>query len=122
MPQSLAQVYLHIVFSTKRRAEFLAERDVRQRMHAYLGGVCRDLGCPALGVGGVADHVHLLCQLSRTITIADLVRDVKRASSKWVKAISKDLSGFDWQDGYGAFGISPAHVPVLLKYIENQEE
>ena len=68
------------------------------------------------------DHVHILCRLGRTITIADLIRDLKRASSGWCKSLSQTLHEFDWQDGYGAFSISPSHVEGLTMYIHDQEE
>jgi REP element-mobilizing transposase RayT len=122
MPQSLAQIYLHIVFSTKQRRPFLQNVAVRNELHAYLGGTCRNLDSPSINVGGVADHVHLLCRLSRTLTVADLVRELKRESSKWLKATDAELADFHWQDGYGAFSISPAHVETLTAYIANQEQ
>jgi putative transposase len=121
MSQSLAQVYLHLVFSTKNRIPWLQTRPLREELHAYLGGTCRDLDSPSLTVGGVEDHVHVLCRLSRVHRIADLVRELKRESSKWVKTKGVDLADFHWQDGYGAFSISPSHVPALTRYIAEQE-
>jgi REP element-mobilizing transposase RayT len=122
MPQSLAQVYLHIVFSTKERGAYLQNATLREELHKYLGGICRNLDAPSLTVGGVADHVHILCRFSRTLTLADLVRELKRESSKWIKTKSPELSDFHWQDGYGVFSISPSHVGALRAYIANQEE
>ena len=122
MPQSLAQIYVHIVFSTKERQSFLEDQSLREEMHKVLGGICNAHGCPVLRVGGVADHVHILCRLGRTITIADLVKELKRESSLWIKAKSDTMEEFHWQNGYGAFSISPAHVDALRAYIDNQEE
>ena len=122
MSQSLAQVYLHIVFSTKNRFPFLDDNELRDEMHRYVGGTCNNLVCPVLRVGGVADHIHILCRLGRRITIADLVKELKRESSKWLKTKSARLADFHWQAGYGAFSISPAHVDALRVYIDNQEE
>jgi len=122
MPQSLAQIYLHIVFSTKDRHPFLRDPKIREAAHAYLGGICNNLDCPVLRVGGSEDHVHILCRFGRTITVADLVKELKRESSKWLKAKSPELSDFFWQNGYGAFSVSPTHVEMLRKYIANQEE
>ncbi len=85
MPQSLAQIYLHIVFSTKDRRPFLQDQAIRDEVHTYLGGTCKNLGCPVLQVGGVADHVHILCRLGKSISVADLVKELKRESSKWIK-------------------------------------
>jgi REP element-mobilizing transposase RayT len=122
MPQSLAQVYLHLIFSTKDRRPFLQNSEIRNEMQHYLGGICNGLDCPILRVGGVADHVHLLCRLGRSITIADLIKELKRESSKWIKTKSPSLAEFHWQNGYGAFSISPGHVEQLIAYIVNQEE
>ena len=122
MPQSLVQVYVHIVFSTKHRKPFLKDKEFRERTHRYLAGICKNLNSPALIIGGVEDHVHILCRLGKTIEIADLIRDLKRDSSKWVKAEQPRLAEFHWQQGYGAFSISPAHVDALNDYIANQEE
>ncbi len=122
MSQSLAQIYLHIVFSTKNRKAFLQNRALRAELRSYLGGVCRNLDSPPLIVGGVADHVHVLCRLSRTHTIAEFIREMKRESSKWIKTKDAALGEFHWQDGYGAFSVSPSHVEALRKYIANQEE
>ena len=83
MPQSLAQIYLHLVFSTKERRSFLEDVSIRDEMHHYLGGICNNLGCPILRVGGPADHVHLLLRFGRTVTVADLIQELKRESSKW---------------------------------------
>jgi putative transposase len=122
MPQSLAQIYLHIVFSTKERRPCLHDALVRDEVHNYLGGTCNNLDCPVLRVGGVADHVHILCRLGRSISVADLVRELKRESSKWLKTKGPDLADFHWQNGYGAFSISPGHVEAVRRYIETQEE
>ena len=122
MPQSLAQIYLHVVFSTKNRAPLLQDRVLRDRTHAYLAGTCRNLHSPSLIVGGVADHVHLLLRFGRELTISSLVRELKRESSKWIKGLAPDLTAFYWQQGYGAFSVSPSHVAPLKKYIAAQEE
>ena len=121
MPQSLAKVYLHIVFSTKNRLPFLDDRVLRRETHAYLASTCRKVGSPSLIVGGVEDHVHISCFMSRTLTMAQLVAELKRESSKWIKTKSSDLASFAWQNGYGVFSISPSHVGDLRAYIENQE-
>jgi len=122
MSQSLSQVYLHIVFSTKNRIPFLQDKSVRQDLHSYMAGTCRNLESPSIIVGGVADHVHVLCRLAKTLTVSDLIRELKRESSKWTKEQSTDLANFYWQNGYGAFSISPSHVEALTTYIANQEE
>ncbi len=122
MPQSLVQLYTHVVFSTKQRKPYLQENALREKLHAYLAGACNNLTSPSLIVGGVEDHVHVLCRLSSTFSIAELVREIKRESSKWTKLESSRLSMFQWQSGYGAFSISPSHVDDLKRYIANQSE
>jgi putative transposase len=121
MPQSLAQLYAHIVFSTKNRQPFLADKALRERVHAYLLGVCNNQGSPSIRIGGVADHVHVLCRLSKTLDVAALVRELNRDSSKWIKDDDSQLVDFPWQNGYGAFSISPSHVEALVVYITTQE-
>jgi putative transposase len=122
MPQSLAQIYLHLVFSTKVRRPFLVDRELRDGLHAYMAGICRNLDSPSIRIGGTADHVHVLCYLSRTHTVAETIRDLKRDSSKWIKEQASELADFHWQDGYGAFSVSPSHVEALDAYILRQEE
>ena len=121
MPQSLVQAYLHIVFSTKNRRPDL-KGDICEKTHAYLVGVCKNLGVDAIRVGGVEDHVHLCCRMSKVLTISKLIAELKRDSSKWLKKQNNSLGRFYWQSGYGAFSISPSHVGGLVKYIANQKE
>ena len=122
MPQSLGQIYVHIVFSTHQRIHYLQDPDMRDAVHQYLGRACISLQCPALEIGGVEDHVHLACSLHRTMSAADLVRRLKKESSKWIKRNLQGLQSFYWQDGYGVFSVSPGHLVELRKYIRNQEE
>ncbi len=122
MPQSSAKVYLHVVFSTKNRAPFLTDKSLRRETHAYLAGACRKVGAPSLIVGGVEDHIHILCYMSRTMTMANFIAEIKRESSKWIKTKDSTLADFHWQGGYGIFSLSPSHLDDLRRYIENQEE
>jgi putative transposase len=121
MPQSLAQIYVHIIFSTKRREPLLLDDGCRTQAHAYLAGICQQLESPAIQIGGVADHVHILNPLGRMIDVATLVREIERDSSKWIKENDPRLTGFHWQAGYGAFSVSPSHVNALVRYIEEQK-
>ena len=122
MSQSLVQIYLHIVFSTKDREPFLKDKLFRERTHAYLAGICHKLESPSLIVGGVEDHVHILCRLSKKLDVATFLRELKRDSSKWVKEEAPALATFHWQAGYGAFSVSPFHVDPLKCYIAAQEQ
>lgn len=121
MPQSLVQVYLHIVFSTKLRHPYLTDKALREKLFGYMAGICKNLGCPALRIGGVEDHTHLLTRHSKTMTISDFMRDLKISSSTWLKTQGAALESFHWQNGYGAFSISPTHVEKVKAYIVNQE-
>jgi len=122
MPQSLAKVLLHIVFSTKNRYPFLADKNIGNEMHAYLGGTCNEQECPVVIVGGAADHVHVLCTLSRNLSIANVVGDIKRGSSKWIKTKGRMLTKFAWQNGYGVFSVGQSEVERVRQYIERQED
>jgi REP element-mobilizing transposase RayT len=121
MPQSLSQVILHIVFSTKDRRPWL-DLEIRPRMHAYLATVCRDCNCEAYRVGGVADHVHIAARLARTISQAELLEKIKKTSSAWIKEQGERYAGFYWQGGYGDFSIGWSQLEDLIHYIDRQEE
>jgi len=119
MPQSLAIVLVHIVFSTKDRAPRLTA-DVRASLFPYIGGVLRNVECPLLQIGGVEDHVHLLVRLPRTMTLAQIVEKTKTSTSKWLK--TQDLDGFAWQAGYGAFSVGADGADRAIRYIQSQED
>jgi putative transposase len=122
MPQSLSAVYVHAVFSTKERRRLLREPSLRIEMHAFLGGVSRRLACPSIIAGGTEDHIHQLIRLSRAITQADWIKEIKRVSSIWIKQREPRLRLFSWQTGYGMFSVYPADVEVVRRYIASQEE
>ena len=122
MPQSLSNVLLHIAFSTKHRRPFLKRRETQDVMTGYLVGTLRNLKCPSLIVGVVEDHVHILCNLARTITIAKLIEEVKSSSSARIKEEAAELRTFYWQNGYGAFSVSQSNVESVRRYISTQEE
>ena len=121
MPQSLARVLVHLVFSTKNRAPLLVP-EIRSELHPYLAVVLNNDGCLSLQVGGVEDHVHLLFALSRIRTLAQVVENVKTSSSKWLKTKSPALTDFHWQNGYGVFSVSHSHAASVVDYIVRQEE
>ena len=122
MPQSLSAVYLHLVFSTKERRPFLRDKTVRDALHAYMGGVSKTLDCPPLIVGGVEDHVHLLCRFARTITQGEWVKELKRITNGWLKEHGRDYADFEWQGGYADFSVSQSNLEQVKKYIASQEE
>lgn len=121
MPQSLANILVHLIFSTKDRIA-LIHRDVDEELYRYLAVVARQAGCPAIKVGGADDHVHLLGSLGRTVSVADVVENVKTSSSKWIKTKGGDLAHFRWQAGYGAFSVGQSQVSRVVAYIARQRE
>ena len=121
MPQSLAQVHIHVIFS-KNRTLFLVDTGLRKRMHAYLASIIKVHDSPARIVGGTADHVHILLALSRTNPISKVIGEVKRNSSKWIKTNGSDFELFQWQSGYGAFSVSFSRIDEVQKYIAEQME
>ncbi len=120
MPQSLSKVLVHLIFSTKHRDPLIGP-EIRPRLHAYIVGILDNLKSPSLLTGGVADHVHILLVLGRTISQAELAEEVKKSSSKWMKA-EGGVPGFSWQAGYGAFSIGESQADTVIKYIQKQEE
>ncbi len=122
MPQSLAKILVHTVFSTKERRPFLRDKSLREELHHYIGGILNQLDCQPIIVGGVEDHVHFLCALSRTCNAAEMVKEVKRGSSLWLKTKSTELHDFAWQNGYGIFSIGFSQIETVRDYIAGQEE
>jgi REP element-mobilizing transposase RayT len=122
MSQSLAKILVHAVFSTKDRRPLLREVSLREELYRYLGGILSNLDCQPLLINGVADHVHILTTLSRTMTAADVIKEVKRGSSLWLKAKRADLGDFGWQKGYGIFSIGQSQVEAVRLYIARQPE
>ena len=119
MGQSLIQNYLHIVFSTKHR-ESLIKPPFEQELSAYISGICDELDCKALIVGGYTDHIHILCTLSKKIALMTLVQKIKSNSSKWMKDRDESLKNFYWQNGYGAFSVNPSQTETVIEYIKTQ--
>lgn len=119
MPQSLSRVLVHLVFSTKHREPLIGPAH-RDRLFDYLGGTLAALDCPPVRVGGMPDHVHLLFALAKTLAVSKVVEEVKKESSKWAKEHVRP--DFYWQNGYGAFSVSPSNADAVRAYIENQEE
>jgi REP element-mobilizing transposase RayT len=120
MSQSLSSVLLHVIYSTHNRTPWLKD-SLCQEMHAFLAGAVRKCGCEAYRVGGVSDHVHLAVRLHRTIAIADLIKEVKSSSSKWIKTRDPICRDFAWQKGYGVFSLGMSQRDQLIRYIEGQE-
>lgn len=110
-----------MVFSTKDRLPFLRPAGLRDEMHRMLGGISNTLGCQSIIVGGVEDHVHILGHLSRTISISDWIKEMKRQSSVWAKKRANEFCDFEWQAGYGAFSVSHSKKDAAIHYVATQE-
>lgn len=121
MPQSLARILVHLIYSTKNR-ERLITPELIPKLGALQAGIYKDLGCPAIEIGGTADHVHSLFLFSKTIELCDVIEEVKKGSSRWMKNQGPEFRDFYWQSGYGAFSVSQSHEEMVCQYIRNQEE
>ena len=125
MPQSLARLDVHLIFSTKHRRPLIGD-DVRDSLHAYMATVLRNAGCLVEIVNSVDDHVHVLFALGRTVSLASAVEEVKKTSSRWMKTHGQSrgegLADFAWQAGYGAFAVSASKRGQVRTYIAGQRE
>jgi REP element-mobilizing transposase RayT len=120
MPHTYTQIYIHAVFAVKNRVS-LIDKSWRERLHQYMGGVIRNHGHSAIAIGGVGDHVHILFGLRPAQTISNIMQHVKGSSSEWINKERLTSGKFEWQGGYGAFSYAKSQIPVVRRYIENQE-
>ena len=118
---SFSDLLVHAVFSTKERARYL-DADIRADVHAYLGGIVRELKASALMVGGTEDHVHMLLHLPCDLSVADCLRVAKTNSSRWIHERWPDRRKFAWQTGYAAFSVSESNRDAVVRYIQEQEK
>jgi REP element-mobilizing transposase RayT len=116
MLQTLSCNLVHIIFSTRDRRPLIADP---KPLHAYLAGTIRSLGCFCIGVGGVADHVHLALRLPPAKFAAKVVSEIKTGSTAWMRA--QGVTDFSWQRGYALFSVSASHAEALVKYINDQQ-
>jgi len=121
MGQSLVKNYLHIIFSTKYREPLIDEK-IELELHPYLGGICNELECTPIKIGGFDDHIHIFCMLSKKIALMKLLEEVKSHSSKWIKTKGEAYENFYWQNGYGAFSVNPSEIDRVIRYIANQRK
>ena len=121
MGQSLAKLYVHLVFSTKERHPFL-DNALRDELHAYIGGICADLESPCRAIQSVSDHVHLLFTLNKNLALAQAVMQIKKGSSKWLHGKHPRFQHFARQAGYGAFSVGESNVETVCRYIAEQEK
>ena len=119
MGQSLSQMYVHLIFGTKNRYPFISD-DIRPTLHAYIAGILKNKESPALKINSIADHIHILFRLSKNHSLAKVVEEVKKYSSKWMK--TEGIQGFTWQIGYGAFSVSSSNIEIVKEYIQHQRK
>ena len=120
MAQTLVKLYVHIIFSTKNRADLILP-EIEEELFAYFGGISNNNNSKLLAAGGTENHLHLLVSMSKNIELSELVGDIKRDSSKWIKTKGNSFRAFQWQDGYGAFSVGYTQIEDVKKYIANQK-
>jgi putative transposase len=121
MPQSLAKVLIHIVFSTKSRKPFLDDDGLRSELYSYMSSLLKNkVDSPAVIINGMPDHLHVLCLLSRKFSIVDVITEIKAESAKWLKKQSDRTKLFAWQSGYGVFSVSESNCNQMQRYIREQ--
>jgi putative transposase len=120
MSQSLAKILVHLIYSTKHRDPILTP-EVRPKLWEYQAGIFQDLESHAIEIGGTADHVHALFEMSKKRDLCDVIEKVKKGSSRWIKTQGAEFRDFHWQGGYGAFSVSPIHAARVRAYIMDQE-
>ena len=121
MAQSLCKIYLHIIFHVKTTSPQIANEHL-ERMHSYIGQLVNTTGCKVIRVGGIGDHVHVVCVLSRNENVSHLVEEIKRNSSRWIKTLDSTYEHFAWQGGYAVFSVSQSQVDKVVDYVANQAE
>jgi putative transposase len=121
MSQSLSNVLLHIIFSTKNRYPLIDE-SIKPELYAYITSIANSCDTYVHKIGGVEDHIHLFSTLPRTVTISNLLEELKKNSSKWIKTKGQKYRQFSWQKGFGVFSVSFSQFDNVASYIEKQKE
>ncbi len=121
MGQSLSQLYVHLIFGTKRRLP-LIHKKCEDQLHSYIAGALKKYDSPALIINSVPDHIHILFRLSKNYALSKVVEEIKKESSKWMKQVAGGHARFAWQIGYGAFSVSSYKIEMVKNYIKNQKK
>jgi REP-associated tyrosine transposase len=121
MSSTYSQLHIHAIFGVKARRAMI-NKDLRERLHEYIGGIVRGKGGAPLAIGGSSDHIHMLVSLPPSMNVADVVRVVKSNSSKWIHENFSGMKKFSWQAGYGVFSVSHSNIEAVKRYVENQED
>ena len=121
MSQSLSKMYVHLIFHIKTTSVVIREKEEKE-LYAYIGSILKDIECIPILINGTKDHLHILCIISKNITLAKMTEEVKRHSSRWIKTKDDYYKNFAWQGGYGGFSVSPSLHDKTKYYIQNQKE
>ena len=121
MASALVKINVHIIFHIKNNGIRMRENDLK-RIFSYIGGIINGIGGVTMNVGGVVDHVHIVASLPKTKSLSDFVKIIKSDSSRWIKSIDSYYDKFAWQEGYGAFSVSPTLLDKTINYVKNQPQ
>jgi putative transposase len=121
MASTLTNLLYHIVFTTRKKQDFIIPA-LSVELYPYIGGIIREDKGKLLKIGGILNHIHILARFSASISVSEMMRRVKGSSSKWVNESSRSTQHFSWQRGYGAFSVSESAVENVISYIGNQDE
>jgi REP element-mobilizing transposase RayT len=121
MANTYTKLNIHIVFHVKSTGITIRQKDLGQ-VFAYIGGIIQNVGGYPITVGGITNHIHILATMPKTMSVSEFVQKIKANSSKWIKTIDEYYEDFAWQEGYGAFCVSPSLLKKTIRYIETQEQ
>ena len=121
MANTYTKLNIHIVFHVKSTGITIRQKDLGQ-VFAYIGGIIRNVGGYPITVGGITNHIHILATMPKTMSVSEFVQKIKANSSKWIKTVDEYYEDFAWQEGYGAFCVSPSLLKKTIRYIETQEQ
>jgi REP element-mobilizing transposase RayT len=121
MPHSITRVFIHLVFGVKNSEHWITP-EIRYELHGFMWGLLQNIGCFVIAINGVANHVHLLFVLSRNHSLGQIVGQLKKGATDWLKKQSDEFADFAWQTGYGAFSVSYSDVDQVKRYIQNQQK
>ena len=121
MANTYTKLNIHIVFHVKSTGITIRQKNLEQ-VFAYIGGIIQNVGGYPITVGGIANHIHILATIPKTMSVSEFVQKIKANSSKWIKTIDEYYEDFAWQEGYGAFCVSPSLLKKTIRYIETQEQ
>ncbi|HZS47601.1 MAG TPA: IS200/IS605 family transposase [Blastocatellia bacterium] len=120
MAETLTSLLVHVVFSTKDRADLITP-EIEPRLFSYFGGIARKMDSRLIDAGGTSNHVHLLISQSKNVALANLLQELKKSSSQWIKGQGSEFAKFHWQDGYGGFSIGASQIPQVKSYLAKQK-